>query len=128
MDWGRLLSHLPIIAAPGFVAGEWEGGEKRADGSYAMPWWQPSTEAEAFVADVFASGAGFTFAWVDWAEQQPIELLRDPEAVADADLMTCRRLLTMHVRRNRFFEGHLEWAFGSGYFVAVLRRIKGLVG
>ena len=47
--------------------------------------------------------------------------------MADADLMTCRRLLTVHVRRNRFVEGHLGWAFDGGYFVAVLRRIEALV-
>jgi len=37
-----------------------------------------------------------------------------------------RKLLTTHVRKERFCEGHLLAMFESGHIVNVLRRLKGL--
>ena len=41
-------------------------------------------------------------------------------ALASADLLTLRKLLTTHIRADRFTEGHLE----SGHITAILRQLK----
>ena len=41
-----------------------------------------------------------------------------------ADLTTLRKLLTTHVRADRFSEGHLAGVLQSGHIVAVLRRLR----
>jgi len=46
----------------------------------------------------------------------------DSEAVAGADEATLRRLLTLHVRRERSEEDHLLEVLRSGHVAAVLRR------
>ncbi len=55
-------------------------------------------------------------------------LIDDPDAVRSADLLTCRKLLTTHVRAYRFSEGHLAEVIKSGHIAAVLRRVAELIG
>jgi hypothetical protein len=38
--------------------------------------------------------------------------------------MTLRKLLTTHVRADRFVEGHLAGVLESGHMLAILRRLK----
>ena len=50
----------------------------------------------------------------------------DPAALAAADFDTVRRLLTLHVRADRFNAGHLGAVARSGHLAAVLRRLRAL--
>jgi hypothetical protein len=64
----------------------------------------------------------------DWGEWQPRAhaLYRDPQALGRARLSTLRRLLTLHVRKDRFCEGHLAAMLAEGHIQAILRRIAEL--
>lgn len=55
----------------------------------------------------------------DWAD--------DPKVLASAGLDTLRRLVTVHVRTNRFVEGHLEQLVTSGYLARLVERLGQIV-
>ena len=124
IDWERLLAHLPVIAAPEFVAGVWVDMEHRDDGSWSMPYVELSAAALAFVAS--ASAAMFPFDYRQWWFDGGRRLVEEPHAVDEATLDDIRRLLTLHIRNDRFMEGHLLHAFESGHMVRVLQRIAAL--
>jgi O-acetyl-ADP-ribose deacetylase len=48
----------------------------------------------------------------------------DPKAIAGADLLTLRKLLTAHVRGDRFTEGHLAAVLEKGHILAILKRLE----
>lgn len=58
------------------------------------------------------------FDWVRWRAK-----VSDPTALGGADLLTLRKLLTFHVRADRFSEGHLISAFEKGHITTILRRL-----
>ncbi len=58
------------------------------------------------------------FDWVRWRAE-----VSDPTALGGADVLTLRKLLTFHVRADRFSEGHLISAFEKGHITAILRRL-----
>ena len=58
------------------------------------------------------------FDWSRWRAE-----VSDPTAVGGADLLARRKLLTFHVRADRFSEGHRISVFERGYIIAILRRL-----
>lgn len=65
------------------------------------------------------------FDWGKWI-QQAEHYMNNPDAVAQADLVTIQKLITAHFRGERFAEGHLESIHQSGHLSALLRRIAQL--
>ena len=53
------------------------------------------------------------------------EYVEDPAKVESADAETIQKLLTTHVRKERFFEGHLAAMFENGHVVALLQKAQG---
>jgi len=49
-----------------------------------------------------------------------------PEMIESADTTAIRKLLTTHVRKDQFCEGHLAAMFENGHIVALLRRLKAI--
>ena len=52
------------------------------------------------------------------------KLTRDPDLIKKANLLTLRKLITAHVRQDRFCEGHLAGVLKSGLMVKILERLK----
>ena len=63
------------------------------------------------------------FDWGAW-QDEAIKYVQDPDLLSQADLDTLERLLTLHIRRDRFYDGHLAWAVESGHFTAILRQLQ----
>ena len=66
------------------------------------------------------------FDWAAWGNEMnrtPDEWL---EYIPAAPLEDIRKLLTAHVRNDRFCEGHLAGVFESGEIAAIMRRVKAL--
>ncbi|PCC73709.1 DUF6508 domain-containing protein [Nannocystis exedens] len=59
-------------------------------------------------------------AWRDEAERYE----RDPEALARAPLLDVCKLITLHLRTDRFVGGHFASAVASGQIVGLLRRLR----
>lgn len=95
------------------------------DGPFMMPVTKHSDLAERFVQAAYDNGFVVPFDW-NWPD---VELYRerDAPALATADLMTIQRLITGHVRSDRFVEGHLIGEFERGMLTVILQRLAQLV-
>jgi hypothetical protein len=112
-----VLKYLPIFEEPGYQFGEWITRE----GESAHFSYEP--EVDEFVKSLYEQGFIIQFDWPTWREE--VRRYRsDPATLAEADLLTIRKLLTAHVRADRFVEGNLASIFKEGHLTAILRRLK----
>jgi hypothetical protein len=105
-------------------AGTWEGGEKRDDGSITAPWFDYDDWVLQFIRACGQNGWIKPFDWQAWVGEAV--RLQDEAALQQADEETLGKLLTLHIRRDRFFEGHLANMIESGHIAAILRRMREL--
>jgi hypothetical protein len=115
-----LLRFLPTFQAPGFVFGKYEGKA----GELAYPTLAP--EAMAFLDALQEHGWLEPFDWPEWQEKAE-ELVEDATKLATADLATLKKLLTLHVRKERFCSGHILDMFERGHIVGILKRMDAIV-
>ena len=66
-----------------------------------------------------------SFEWGAWSDEAHL-YMSNPSLVSSADLDTCIKLITTHLRAERFSEGHLEEVLRSGHITAILRRLRDL--
>ena len=118
-----LLAFLPVLE--GRHAGEWRGGERQKDGSITMPYFEYSERMLAFIRACGANGWIEVFPWPEWADEAR-RLHDDADRLANADVGTIRKLLTLHIRNDRFNEGHLAAMVEDGHLAAVVRRLEGI--
>lgn len=52
--------------------------------------------------------------------------LDQPERLATADLATVQKLLNLHVRKERYHDGHLAEVLASGHITLLLERLSAL--
>lgn len=115
-DWAMVLAFLPELEALDFQAGSWRSrpGE--------MPYFEPSGVAERLVQAVYESGVAYDFDWVKWQDEAERLVQSDP-GLGQAGLSILRKLLVLHVRKDRFCEGHFAEMLESGHVRAILRRV-----
>lgn len=110
-DIDAVLAFLPIFETPGFILGEQRGGDKQADDSFTMPYVEWSEDANRFVKTLYDHRFILTsFNWSEW-QHEAERFVNEPAAMESADLGTICKLLTTHVRKDRFCEGHLAGLF-----------------
>jgi hypothetical protein len=113
-DLAAVVHHLPVLARPELVFGEWRTPPGQ------MPYVVYSPEALAFMEDV--AKLMLVFDWIAWKEQAWI-YIEDPQRLTQADLLTLRKLLTTHLCAERFNEGHLLQMYLDGHLTALLQRL-----
>lgn len=104
------------------VAGEWQGGEKRPDGTFTAPWMSYSPEVLAFIRACGENGWLQPYEWMAWVSEAD-RYFRAPATLSTAGVETIQKLLTLHIRRDRFYEGHLAAMIEAGHIAAILRRL-----
>lgn len=112
-----VLKFLPIFEQPGYVFGEWHNPAGK------FPYYSMSPEVSDFIQTLYAQEIIISFDWPSWQEEAA-RYLSHPGAVGQADLLTLRKLLTLHVRQDRFVEGHLAHMLKDGHITALLRRLN----
>ena len=113
-----LLAFLPIFEQEGFHAGRWI-----TEKGY-FPYFLSSPEVDRFQHALYDQNIVFSFDWSAWEEKK--YYAENNDALADADLLTLRKLLTAHIRSDRFVEGHFGAVVESGHIAAILRRLQQL--
>ena len=78
-----------------------------------------------FIDACYENGMVLSFDWGAWADEAH-RYMSDPQRVLSASLDTCMKLLTTHLRAERFCDGHLADVLRSGHITAVLRRLQQL--
>ena len=111
-----VLRFLPTFEQPGYVFGEWHSAEGQ------FPYCSMHREATEFVQALYDQQVVFSFDWRSW-QREAERFVSDPEALDTANLLTLRKLLTTHVRKDRFVEGHLAGMLECGHVTAILRRL-----
>ena len=118
--------YLPIFEQPERV-GEWAGGQRDAQGVIHMPWFEYSREALTFFRACSANGWVEVFDWQAWAGEAE-RYVKEPARLEQASLTTVQKLLTLHIRNDRFMEGHFAAMAQSGHIAAILRRLQAIRG
>jgi len=114
-----VLRFLPIFTRSGYRYAELQTPEGQ------LPYYAYSDEVMEFLQVVYDQQIIFSFDWPQWQDEAE-RLCLNSQALDRADLLTLRKLLTTHVRKERFCEGHLAGMFERGHIVAVLRRLETL--
>lgn len=65
------------------------------------------------------------FNWVKW-KPTARRIFNQPERLSAIRLGTCIKLITLHVRQDRFCGGHFGEMVRSGHVVGILRRLAAL--
>jgi hypothetical protein len=114
-----VLKFLPIFTQPGYSFGEWISPAGH------FPFYSLSAEVSDFVEALYANGFVVSFDWPSWQSEAEC-FVTDPQALSQADLLDLQRLLTTHIRKDRFVEGHLATMLESGHITAILQRLAQL--
>lgn len=123
-DFEAILRFLPAFKEPDVAFTE--PLEPRPEEPGVIVWDEPglSPLAAEFIAALHEHGWIVAFDWVKWDLGPRLDQHR--ELIAGARVETLRRLLTCHVRADRFTSGHLQYVFESGGFTAILQRLQQL--
>ena len=81
-----------------------------------------NTIYRSFLTALDVTGFVAEFDYGSWIAD--LKDITDPALLDQADLEFLRKIVTAHVRFDRFLGGHLEELFASGYFVRVLERLE----
>jgi ADP-ribosyl-[dinitrogen reductase] hydrolase len=96
------------------------------DGSSENPLsvlWSYSPRVDEFQRALYELGFAIDFDWGEWQDEAE-RLTVTPGALDDVDLVTLMKLLTLHVRKERFSEGYIATALQQGWIVAILERLQ----
>lgn len=106
------------------IAGAWHGGDANDDGNIQMPWFEPGPELAAFVQAAYDNDWICVKDWPDWLERAGNRAIsHDATAIrARATAEDLFAILTVHIRGDRFSEGHLAAMVETGVIEAVLDR------
>jgi len=107
-----------------FKPGKWHPSEQIDDNTSTFPCYEYSSLVSKFANALYDKGLIYPFDWGGW--NYGVKLSRNPELIQKANLLTLRKLITAHVRQDRFCEGHLVNVFESGLIVKILERLRKL--
>jgi len=116
-----VLKNLPAFTKPNLSVSQWHSSERK-DGVIAMPWEEHSKEVSQLISDLYENGFVVNFDWPSW-KTSANGYIEDAERLKNASLDTLQKLLTTHVRKDRFCEGHFSEMVRCGHIRAVLERL-----
>lgn len=82
-----------------------------------------SSEVYEFLDILYKHNFIIIFNHPKW-QPEALKYIEDPELLKSADILTLRKLLTLHIRKERFCSGHLAAAVDTGHLVKILERLK----
>lgn len=112
----RVLSYLPVFERQPSELYEVDVAVSMLDPYVYAP------EVEQFVQTLYQEGFVIQFDWTTW-QREAEEFINHPERVQTADLRTIQKLLTTHVRAERFCSGHLAHTIQTGHILTILNRL-----
>jgi len=118
-----VLKFLPIFQQKEFAPGEWAETHESKKGILSFPAYNYNEKVDEFVETLYEEGFIIDFDWPRWQDQAG-EFYSNPELLKTADMLTVQRLLTTHIRKERFCDGHLACMLRNGHISAILHRLK----
>jgi O-acetyl-ADP-ribose deacetylase len=117
-----ILEFLPIFDDTEFEFGKWQVDNQDEAVSAIF---DTHPEVDRFQRTLYENGWIVSFDWPEW-QDRAAQYTESIELLQKADLEDLRRLLTTHVRKERFCEGHLSGMYECGHLTAILRRMSEL--
>lgn len=114
-----VLAFLPVFEREDFVPSMVEVRPGQ------FPYHVFADELSQFVKVVYDNGFMVPFDWPAW-QVEAQRYFDQPELIHTADIQVLIKLITLHVRKERFFDGHLPAMVECGHITAILRRLKEL--
>ena len=115
-----MLAFLDVFP-PGEEPGEWLGGKPDAQGRIQTPYFEPDETLNRFTSAVASNGWLIVADWSPWVEAASAGT-QDPTRFETATPEELAQVLTVYIRRNRFYDGTLAGAAKSGALDAIVRR------
>jgi len=118
----RILEFVPFFEDSGSAYGKGPTFEDTEDGSLRFLGTAFSEKALEFISACYAESFVQPFDWSGWHDQHAEEF--DSDAfIRNANLATIIKILTAHIRADRFCEGHLLSVMKNGTILRILKRI-----
>lgn len=118
----KVLEFLPKFQDAKFKPGKWHYSEQFDENTSTFPYFEYSNSVSKFLHTLHDDGFVYPFDWGSW--NYGVKLSRNPELIQKANLLTLRKLMTAHVRQDRFCEGHLASIFENGLVIKRHPKIK----
>lgn len=123
-----LAQFVDTFSDPQFRFATWYEPPGDKAGVHIMPSCMLSHEARAFVEAAFHWKWVISFAWSGWMDTpEARELNSDPDHISTASEEQLAKLLTTHIRSDRFSDGALQAVFERGILTAIVRRAAALL-
>lgn len=123
----NVVSFMPVLSSiPEEDIARWPEAKKK-DGVLVLgglePEYHPSVMElrKSFYDNHFIQ----PFDWPRW-QSTAVKIFNEPSRLSKATLKTCVKLITLHVRKDRFVGGHLGEMVRCGHIAAILRRLAEL--
>ncbi len=116
----NLLEFIPVFEEPGFCpTGQIPVDEDNWPDEVFLKL------VSRFMDACYKNGFVVKFDWENW-ETEALSYVRDHALLKEADLLVLRRLLTWHIRQNRFTKNHVATMIASGHILLMLKRLSEL--
>ena len=119
----KLLRFLPLFEQECYEFSKWHFPEPSEDGTNYLPHGDYSEKVSEFEKALYEEGFIISFDWAKWQNEAEKYCL-EPKRLKTADLTTLQKLLTTHIRKERFCEGHLGAMLKAGHITDILCRLK----
>ncbi len=120
----KVLEFLPKFQDVKFKPGKWHPSDQIDENTSTFPCYEYSNSVSKFLSTLYDEGFIYPFDWGGW--NYGVKLSRNPELLQKANLLTLRKIITAHIRQDRFCEGHLASVFKNGLVVCFLKRLQQL--
>lgn len=123
----RVVSFIPALESiPANEIARWPDHGKVADGTLVLslePEYHPTVRAlmRSFRENHFVQ----PFDWPEW-QSTAEKIFNEPHRLSKVTLKTCVKLITLHVRKDRFVGGHFGEMVRRGHIATILRRLAEL--
>jgi O-acetyl-ADP-ribose deacetylase len=84
-----------------------------------------SKEFHQFITFLYQENFIISFDWLAW-QQQADSFVTNPELLTVADISTLQKLLTTHIRKERFCSGHLAAMIDNGHLLLIFQRLQAI--
>jgi O-acetyl-ADP-ribose deacetylase (regulator of RNase III) len=112
----KVLAFLPL-----FERKELKLYQVRTDISLLDPYVY-ACEVDNFIQTLYQEGFVVSFDWMAWSKESK-RLVKRPELLDSVDIATIQKLLTTHVRAERFCSGHIAGMIDNGHILTILQRL-----
>jgi len=82
-----------------------------------------TNKVDEFIKILYSEEFVTSFNWSAW-QKEAAKFIEQPKLLESAELNTLQKLLTTHVRKERFCSGHFAAMIDNGHILAILKRLK----